>query len=128
MDQHGCAVEALGEERARPILTEAVARHRGEARAQRAAEGRGFLGMKRVLAANPWTRPSRPPRRAGFSPTFKGALAEAIELARETLIQFRRAYAEAMAAFRAGSRNVAFPPGTYLMRRRLGCACAGGAG
>jgi putative transposase len=118
-------VDELGEERGAAMIAEAVGRHRVEARARRVAEGRGFLGMKRVLAADPWTRPDRPPSGAG-SPSFKGAIAEAIQLARRTLIVFRRAYAEAMAAFRAGRRDVRFPPGTYLMRRRLGCACAGG--
>jgi putative transposase len=116
-------VDELGEERAVETIAEAVARHRQEARAERAAEGRGFLGMKRVLAADPWSRPAGPPPRAGFSPTFKGVIADAIAQAMVTLIAFRHAYAEAMAAFRAGLREVTFPPGTYLMRRRLGCSC-----
>jgi putative transposase len=117
-------LEELGEERAAVAIAEAVARHRAEARARRAAEGHGFLGLKRVLAADPWTRPNQPPRRAGFEPTFKGVIANALSIARATLVEFRKAYAIAMAAFREGKRNVVFPPGTYLMQRRLGCHCA----
>jgi putative transposase len=116
-------VEVLGAERAASSIADAVARHRAEARARRAEEGRGFLGMKRVLAADVWTRPATPPRRAGFEPTFKGVIAEALAEARKVLLAFRRAYAAAMEEFRAGRRDAVFPPGTYLMRRRLGCPC-----
>src|SRR5690606_38746140 len=120
-------VDELGGERASARIAEAVARHRHEARADRSAEGRGFLGIKRVLAADPWTRPNQPPPKASFSPNSKVVLAEGMAQAIGTLVAFRRAYVEAMAALRAGLRAVAFPPGTYLMRRRLGCSCASAA-
>jgi hypothetical protein len=116
-------VEGLGEQRAAATIATAVARHRSEAQTRRAAEGRGFLGIKRVLAADAWTRPATPPRGAGFDPTFKGVIAEALAEARKVLLAFRRAYAVAMEEFRAGLRDIVFPPGTYLMRRRLGCPC-----
>jgi putative transposase len=115
-------VEELGDASAAEAVREAVARHRDEAKRVRAAQGLGFFGMKRVLAADVWTRPSSSPRRAAITPTFKGAVPEAIAEARKALRAFRRAYAEAMIAFRAGRRDVEFPPGTYLMCRRLGCA------
>jgi putative transposase len=115
-------VAELGHARAGAAIAEAIARHRACAVEQRAAQKLGFLGLKRVLAADVWTRPNKPPKGAGFEPTFKGVIADAIRRARSALAAFRKAYADAMAAFRAGVREVIFPPGTYLMRRRLGCA------
>jgi putative transposase len=100
----------------------ATRRRREEAVRELTSAGRRFIGMRGVLAVDVWTRPRRPVRRGDLSPTFKGALREAIRFAAATLRAFRRAYAEAMEAFRAGRRNVKFPPGTYLMRKRYGCA------
>jgi putative transposase len=115
-------VDELGVMGAEAVIAEAIARHRDDAIEHRTAQKLGFLGLKRVLAADVWTRPTRPPKGAGFEPTFKGVAADAIHIARAALVAFRKAYAEAMAAFRLGVRDVIFPPGTYLMRRRMGCA------
>lgn len=114
--------DELGDDLASETIREAVAHHRNEARRSRGEQRLGFSGMRKVLAVDVWARPSSPPKRAGFTPTFKGATSEAIAEARKTLRAFRRAYAEAMIAFRAGGRDVAFPPGTYLMCRRFGCS------
>jgi putative transposase len=40
------------------------------------------------------------------------------------LVEFRRAYREALARLRSGDRGVSFPRGTYLLRVHLGVACA----
>lgn len=82
------------------------------------ADGRRFLGPDRVLAASPYDRAtSREPLRKR-NPTFavgqgqREAFVEAVQVLRA----FRSAYREALNAWRAGIRDVAFPVGTWLMR------------
>jgi putative transposase len=114
-------VHDLGREAGHNRLSEAVDRLRNDSRRARDLQGLGFLGIRRVLRASVWTRPSQIAQRNGYIATFKGVVADAIALAKNTLIWFRRAYANALAAFREGRRDVEFPPGTYLMCKRLGC-------
>lgn len=116
-------LDELGVEGAASAIASAVARHRTRAHETLREEGRGFLGMRKVLSASVWSRAEQP-KRAPFNPTFKGVVASAIRRASETLRAFRYAYAEALGAYRAGSRDVLFPPGTYLMKRRYNCSVA----
>lgn len=116
-------IDELGLEGAASAVAEAVHRHRSEAQRERARSGRRFLGMRRVLSKSIWTCAGAL-KRAEINPTFKAVFREAIRAAREALKQFRAAYAVALAAFKAGNRDVLFPAGTYLMRIR-GCRTAG---
>lgn len=115
-------LDELGEADAASALADAIRRHRDDALRERATSKGGFLGMRRVLSINVWTRAGELAR-AALRPTFKGVVAEAIRVGRETLRAFRTAYAIASAAFRGGARDVVFPLGTYLMRIR-GCKTA----
>ena len=87
-------------------------------------EGRTFLGRKRALAQNPFSRPAPGEPRRQLSPRVacrdKWKRIEALQ----RLVQFRGAYAEALAAWRAGVREVVFPAGTWLMRVLHGAPCA----
>lgn len=116
-------VEELGIEGATDALVEAIRRHRKEAQAEISRTGKGYLGRRRVLAMDVWKKAKRL-KRSRLRPLFKGVLGEAIRSAHEALRLFRAAYGIALAAFRRGETGVLFPPGTYLMRRRLGCATA----
>ena len=116
-------IDQLGEERAAEAIRSAIRRRRENAHREREAAGKGYLGMKRVLTAD--VRRSAPKPESGkLNPTFKGVIAEAIQRARETLLAFRRAYAEALELFREGKRDVAFPLGTYKMHRNYGVVVA----
>jgi hypothetical protein len=84
--------------------------------AERARAGRGFLGVARVLAQNPNARPASGEPRRDLNPRVacrnKWKRIEALLALKE----FRRTYREAFEAWRAGLREVVFPPGTWLMR------------
>lgn len=82
------------------------------------ASGMRFLGPEKVLTQSPYTRAvSWEPLRER-SPTFavgrdrRDAFVEAVIVLRE----FRKAYREALHAWRNGLRQVLFPVGTWLMR------------
>jgi len=89
------------------------------------AEGRRFLGVRKVLAQKHTDFPgSREPRRK-LNPRVaardKWRRIEA--LAR--LKSFLHAYREALAKLRAGVKDAIFPHGTYQLRVFLGVPCAG---
>jgi putative transposase len=86
--------------------------------------GRSFLGAARVLAQKPFARPaSEAPRRA-LSPRVAARNKWRRIEALQRLAEFGRAYREALAAWRAGVRQVLFPPGTWQLRVRHGATCA----
>lgn len=114
-------VEERGAERAANDIALAIRRHREKAQRERADSGLPYLGIKRLLEEKITKRAKRP-KRAGFSPTFKGVVGGAIRRASETLRAFRSAYAEALAQLREGVRDVVFPYGTYYLRRYAGVA------
>ena len=93
------------------------------AAADLAANGRSFMGVARVLAQKPYARPAPGEPRRGLSPRVacKNKWKRI-----ETLLQlagFRSAYRDALAAWRAGVREVTFPPGTWLMRVQHRVCC-----
>lgn len=116
-------LDELGEERTAEAISAAVERHRESARRERARSGKGFLGLLKTLSMNVWTK-AKKLKRSDLRPNFKGVTAEAIRAAKATLVRFRKAYAEALAAFREGNKHVEFPLGTYLMKVRYGCRVA----
>ncbi len=94
-----------------------------EVQRQLEAEGREFTGVKQVLAQSPESSPrTREPRR-GLNPTVASRDKwRRIEMLQERA-QFLAEYAAALERFVAGERDVIFPAGTYLMRRRYGVRC-----
>ncbi len=81
-----------------------------------AACGRGFLGLRRVLAQSPHACPNQGKPRAGFNPRVacKDKWRRIQVLGQ--LVAFLEAYRRAFAAWRSGGARVRFPAGTYLMR------------
>jgi len=89
--------------------------------------GRGFLGAARALAEAWWKHPARPEPLGKPNPrvTGKNAWIRLEALAR--MRAFRKAYGEALAAWRRGDRDVVFPAGTWAMRIHHGACCAAAA-
>jgi putative transposase len=91
-----------------------------ETAAQLAAQehGRRFLGRDKVLASSPYSRATSFEPIRHRNPTFAVGRGqrEAFFQAVTELREFRRAYREALRAWRIGLRNVIFPAGTWLMR------------
>jgi REP element-mobilizing transposase RayT len=99
---------------------ETLRRRLGEAEDRAAADlardGRSLLGAARVLAQSPNARPAAGEPRRDLSPRVAcrnkwGRIEALLRLA-----DFGRAYRDALSAWRAGVRDVSFPPGTWLMR------------
>jgi putative transposase len=95
-----------------------------EAAAKLEAEGRSFMGVDRVLAQSPHAHPAPGEPRRALSPRVacRNKWKRIETLLR--LVEFRRAYRDALAAWTGGVRDVVFPAGTWLMRVQHGVSCA----
>jgi hypothetical protein len=89
-----------------------------------ASQGRGFLGVARVLAQSFFGRPAPGEPRRELSPRIacrnKWKRIEALQ----QLVEFKRAYRDALTSWRAGLRHACFPPGTWQMRVLHAAPCA----
>ena len=106
-------------------LVRGLALEREEAaEAERAEEGRKAMGMKRVRAQD-WAAMPRS-KEDMFGPEPKDAAANrwAIEEAKQRRREFVQEYRACLEAWLGGHREVVFPAGTYLMRRRFNVAVA----
>ena len=83
-----------------------------------------FAGVKQILAQDPFAAPKTPEKRRRLNPTYASTDKQARKDAAERKRTFERAYREALEAWRAGDRNVEWPPGTWAMVRHHGCRCA----
>jgi putative transposase len=92
------------------------------AAAKRAVTGDRVLGRKAILAASPTQRPKTIAPRRQIKPRIAAKNLFARLSAIDELEDFRHAYALAREKFLAGERDVAFPPGTWLMVKRWGAA------
>jgi REP element-mobilizing transposase RayT len=81
-----------------------------------AACGRGFMGVRRVLAQSPHASPNQGKPRAGFNPRVACKDKWRRIQALGQLVTFLRDYRRALEAWRSGAARVLFPAGTYLMR------------
>jgi hypothetical protein len=91
------------------------------------SSGRRFVGVARVLAQSPFARPASGEPRFGLKPRVAARDKwKRIERLAQ-LESFASCYRMALAAWRAGVRDVLFPAGTYLMRVLHGAQCAGAA-
>jgi hypothetical protein len=91
-------------------------------RAEIAAKGRHFAGVKRVLRVNPFDRPTTKEPTIKLNPRLSAADPEVMKKGKKRLLYFRRAYREALAALRAGLDAI-FPYGTYWYQRLLNVPC-----
>jgi REP element-mobilizing transposase RayT len=111
-------------EQFRRAVSDSLQEREEEAAAGLAADGRGFLGVRRVLVQRPTGDPPRPEPRRGLNPRVAcrdtGRRIEALG----RLVEFLRDHRQAFVQWRAGARCVVFPAGTYLMRVLHGASCA----
>lgn len=90
------------------------------------SKGSRVLGAQKVLAMSPFQRATSWEPLRGLNPTFavgrgqRDAFVAAVALLRT----FRKAYREALTAWRHGLRQVLFPAGTWLMRCAHGASVA----
>jgi hypothetical protein len=78
--------------------------------------GRRVLGVERVLDVDPFDAPSTAEAERVRNPVFAAVTATARKAAVRALRDWRRAYANAWARWRAGDHAAAFPYGTWWMR------------
>ncbi len=103
-----------------------VALREASASAERAKSGRKVLSMRGVLRQSWWETPETTQELFGAAPrvasSSRWARREALQRSRE----FIRAYRAALRRWLSGEREVEFPAGTWLMRRRFGVRCSSG--
>lgn len=108
----------------RDELQRALEERENEARTRHRYRG-GFLGVARVLAQKPTSRPAPGEPRRGLNPRVAGRDKWKRIEALGRLVAFLRSYRNAWSARRAGEGGVVFPPGTYLLRVLHDVPCAG---
>ncbi len=108
----------------RAELERALEGRESSARTHRHAH-RGFLGVRRVLAQKPTSRPSVGEARRALNPRLAGRDTWRRIEALGRLREFVRTYRAAWKARRAGAEGVVFPYGTYLLRVLHAAPCAG---
>lgn len=109
----------------RVLLSSAVEALEEKHRAERAAQCRRFVGVARVLAQDPCSRPESGERRFSLKPRIaardKWRRIEGLL----RLKSFEDDYRKAWTSWISGIRDVIFPAGTYLLRVLHGVQCAG---
>jgi len=110
--------EAYGE-----IVASALRQKEKGVAARVSAQGRRFMGRKRVLRQRHITRPKtlRPPKK--INPRVAGRNTPSRVAALERLRAFHEAYREAYQKLKEGCRDIVFPPGTYRLRCHFGVRC-----
>ena len=100
-------------------VTEELELQEREARQQVMEEGRGFMGAERCRRSSPYGRARSYEELRDTNPTFAVGRGNREELfaAVVEVHEFQCAYRDAMLKWRAGVRDVAFPRGTWWMRR-----------
>ncbi len=108
----------------REAVSTRVAEREDLARKALAAEGRHFMGARRVRKQKHTDRPTNHEPRRRLNPYVAAADESKRIEALQRLAEFRSAYRAALERLRAGVRGVVFPRGTYLLRVHLGIGCA----
>ena len=102
----------------RAAVKDSIAEHEVRSRAEVERKGWKFLGAERAERVSPYDRATSFEAIRGRNPTFAvSGVAGAYRDAVIALRAFRRAYAEALARWRAGIRDAVFPAGTWWMAR-----------
>jgi REP element-mobilizing transposase RayT len=119
-----CPAGFDSEEELRCRLTEELTRRETQVARDLVAKGRSFLGVRKVLAQDPFARPASVEPFRGLKPRVaardKWKRIEAIGRLKSFLAEYR----EAWHAFKDGARGAVFPEGTYWMRVTMGVACS----
>ncbi len=95
-----------------------------ELKDERRRRGHGVLGMRGVLRQKWHESPGSREDLFGSEPVASGRSKWAVAEAKQRRQEFLAAYAQALAAYRAGDHDVEFPPGTWLMVQRYRAKCA----
>ena len=105
-------------------VLEALAAEEARVRESFRANGRQFLGARRVLAQRPDESPRSLEPRRKLSPTIacrnKWLRIETLQRCKEFVV----AYRDALRRWVLRAKDVVFPPGTYAMTRRFGVLVA----
>ena len=94
-----------------------------EIRAEAKRQKKSFMGVRRVLNQNPLDRPSSPRTKGEINPQIAAKNKWRRIEALRRLQSWHRAYREAWKEWKAGKRDVEFPPGTYALVRHAGAHC-----
>jgi len=108
------------------LVRRAVDLKEADARDAIASAGRKFLGVEALRRLPHTHRATSAEGRGRYRtrrPRVLAACAELREAVLTRMALFRDAYAAALETFRAGTRDVTFPAGTYKLRARLGLNC-----
>lgn len=99
------------------LIEEEYERLQQDARKRLRSEGKGFLGVKKVLSTSAYKRATSWESIRELNPTFAvgRGQSKAKRLAVEALRLFRATYRAALELWRAGKRRAEFPKGTWWM-------------
>lgn len=102
----------------RELIAAEAERLEHEARQRVRAKGGRFMGVKKVKSVSRFKRATKPNKPRDRNPTFAVGRNnhEALVAAALAVQEFRRLYRKALTAWRNRDREVAFPPGTCVMR------------
>jgi putative transposase len=117
------ALADLSDEECTALIKRAVEEREAELRESIRAAGKKFLGRKRCLRISRTDRPSSDEEPNQLSPTFAATDRARYEAALERRRAFLAEYRDAYQRWRAGDREVEFPPGTYWLRVHAGVRC-----
>jgi putative transposase len=87
-------------------------------RAQVAAKGQRFMGIKRILKVNPFDSPTTKEPTIKLNPRLSASDCEVMKKGKKRLQYFRSAYRKALKQLRAGMDAI-FPYGTFWYRKAL---------
>lgn len=101
----------------RQLIANEAERLEHEARKRVRAQGRSFMGVKKIKQVSRLKRATKPNKKGDRNPTFAVGRnnPEAYAAAALAVREFRRLYREAFTDWRSGNRNALFPPGTVAM-------------
>ncbi|TXD36231.1 hypothetical protein FRC98_14000 [Lujinxingia vulgaris] len=90
---------------------------------ERRRQGRRLVGVKRVLATSPTSRPRTREERGGIRPRFASKNPEVMRAAIALEREFRSEYARQRERWLKGKKGVVFPCGTLWLRRNAPITC-----
>lgn len=117
------ALADLSDEECTALLKRAVEEKEAELRESIRAAGKKFLGRKRCLRISRTDQPSSDEEPNQLTPTFSATDRAQYKAALERRRAFLAEYRDAYRRWRAGDREVEFPPGTYWLRVYAGVRC-----
>jgi REP element-mobilizing transposase RayT len=104
------------------MFSEAIREKERELRAQAKRSKKRFMGKRKVLKQNPFDRPATTAPWRNLKPQVAGNKWRRME-ALGRIKDWLQAYREAWRKWKAGARDVVFPPGTYALVHYGGACC-----